>query len=449
MKFDKIFYITLLSLTNKKKAFNHLKAYLRIEILFEFFWLIAGQLTTLIVGVAVTKYLTNLGSISYGKYTLILSIINLLNLLLYGPAEQSFAKYYFNFNKYGLQKQFFVSFQRFLFGSFILFFFTTIFNYIINNNLFIITLFIFFTTINYPLISLLNIVRQRRFNSIIQIIERLLVIIFLTIFFRFFDFQLTTAIVSLTIPLILSSVFRFLKLYDFFSKSDFDNSSKILESNKLNKEMMKFAYPFIIWGIAGWLQLNSEKWIIESFLDSSILGIYGLMSLVSNLLIAVPYGVLIQFFTPIIYEKFSDINNRPLLNKGKSLINFFIYLIIIIVIISVVVTTILGKQIIFLLGNAGFVKYWYLLPFIALANGLYHIGQALTVFGLSLNVPQKYLIPKIFIGILSVILNIFLILTLGLVGIIISMMFIGFIYLFMILFINKNIFLATLPKVAN
>jgi len=58
-----------------------------------------------------------------------------------------------------------------------------------------------------------------------------------------------------------------------------------------------------------------------------------------------------------------------------------------------------GRELIILISSRDYVVYWYLLPLLCLGTGLFLTGQAQTVFGMALNQPKKYLMPKISIGI--------------------------------------------------
>jgi ABC-type uncharacterized transport system permease subunit len=78
-----------------------------------------------------------------------------------------------------------------------------------------------------------------------------------------------------------------------------------------------------------------------------------------------------------------------------------------------------------------------------MGTGLFYTGQALTVHGMALNVPKKYLPPKVSVGFVSVALNILMIKIFGLSGVAYTILTIGALYLIYIAVINRKLLSRT------
>jgi O-antigen/teichoic acid export membrane protein len=117
-------------------------------------------------------------------------------------------------------------------------------------------------------------------------------------------------------------------------------------------------------------------------------------------------------------------------------------IIFILTIFSTFVTYFWGKELIILISNKSYTVYWYLLPLLCFGTGLFLTGQAQTVLGMALNLPRKYLAPKISIGIVSIILNLLSIKYFGINGVAYTIMIIGILYVAYIAFVNKKIKLS-------
>ena len=93
---------------------------------------------------------------------------------------------------------------------------------------------------------------------------------------------------------------------------------------------------------------------------------------------------------------------------------------------------------IMLLSNNKFIEYWYILPILCFGTGLFYIGESLTILGMVLNTPDKYMYTKIISGFLALFANIIFIIYFGVIGVAISICFMGVIYITFILYVNNK-----------
>jgi len=173
----------------------------------------------------------------------------------------------------------------------------------------------------------------------------------------------------------------------------------------MRKRVWIYATPFLIWAVAGWMQLNGEKWIINGILTLKDVGIYAIMMAIVNALVVIPSNVINEFATPIIFQKYADLENIKNMEKGYTYIKIIMLLVFILSIISTVVTYFFAEDLILIISSKDYINYWYLLPLLTFGTSLFYLGQTQTILGMALDKPKKYLPPKILIGILAIVFN--------------------------------------------
>lgn len=419
----------------------------------ELSWLCAGQAVSLVLGVVTIKLLTSMGPSNYGTYALIGTIGTLSSSILFGPLEQGFVRFYYDYAKRGMARRFIKLFYRCLCAGGIFcalcglsLVFAGPWTGIHLSPLLILsaTLFVILSCTANPLNPMLNVLRRRRENAILQMLERLLGLLFLFIIFRLMAQTVTAALLALCLTFGLVLAIKSV-LLSFLQPAD-EPSNKARQScdhREMIRAVGRFGAPFAIWGLAGWLQSNSERWVILTYLSAADVGIYAVMMTLANYTIAVPQGILSQFATPFIYERFSESAGPGSRRKGSLYLRYFVLSSAILVGFVALTAIMAGRSAIILLSNEHYAKYWYLLPLLCLGTGLFHVGQALCLRGLSLNLPHKYMFPKIVSGVLAVLLNILFVNLLGIHGIAVSVCVGGLLYLLMIAAVNMRIKAAT------
>jgi O-antigen/teichoic acid export membrane protein len=432
----------IFSLLVRNTAMNELK------------WLITGNILGIGLGFISMKLLSTMGTAEFGKYSLIVTVAAFFSTIFYGPVEQSYLRFYYDYKDKGLASYFFGLFLKYLAGisllivilSLVILPFTSHFDFLKNYSeiLMIACYVIFFNTSN-TLNSLLNLLRKRKINTIIQFIERVLIILIIGLIYFFTNLNSIYAIISISMAAIVSMSLKIFFLRKFTPGENILKNSEIKNYRRqIIKTVLVFSAPFVIWGITGWLQSNSERWIIVNYLSASDVGIFSLMALIVNYFITIPVGMINQFCQPIIFEKYSINSNSKQKHTGQQVFTFAVLITLIIIILSSAILLEFGKQIIVLLSNDKFASYWQGLILLCIGYGLFQLGQIYIIPGIIRNKPHKYLWVKVFTGILAVLLNILFIFRFGFWGILISIYIINLVYLVLVLVTNKKCDL-TLP----
>lgn len=412
----------------------------------EITWVALGQTINLFLSFIIIKFISKIGPEQYGIYTLILTIAALLGLF-YGSFLQGFLRYYYHYENLNQRSHFVLLMYRFLKITILIFIIITIITSLLSpfqdeyySSLFLLVsgLFIIISKVSEFFNSVLNLIRKRKENSLLQALEKILMIIVVIILLSKNNLELFSILLAFGC---ISLFLVFIKIYTFRKYAPI----KITETNQtdIQKKMIRtvliYISPFLIWAIAGWLQMNGEKWIINAILSVKEVGIYAIMIAIVNALVVIPNNIINEYAAPIVFKQFADIDNKENVNTGYSYIKISTLLILIITLIATLLTFLWGDKIITLVSSKNYSTYWEVLPLLALGTGLFYTGQTQTLLGLGLSKPQKYIAPKLIIGIGSVGLNLLFISNFGFLGIAYTILVIGVIYVFYISLVNKRL----------
>lgn len=434
------------------KKNNPFKAKLSSSNINEILWVTVGQVLTVVLNFVIIRLLSKMGVSEYGKYALVLTIISLLGLIFFGPFTQGFIRFYYHYKRINLINTYNSVMNRFvgysLITLFIIVLSATLLNQVFNISdatTFLIAagLYIIFFKTDEFYSNSLNIVRRRKENSLLQGLEKLIIILVLVYFLHYKELWLNVVLTTMALIAVLFSLIKFY-LYRKIStdKEVSDASNEHFIRKEIIHTLFKYASPFLIWGIAGWIQLNSEKWIINKFLSISDVGIYAIMMSLVNAMVIIPNTIISDFSMPIIFDNFSNPDDKAKTTSGYQYIKIIIFVVVIVTIFSSIITLFFGKTLIILISSSSYAIYSDLLPILCIGTGFFYIGQALCNIGLALNQPQRYIMPKIVTGLITVTLNIIFIINFGIKGIAFTVLTVGIIYSIFIYFINKKILIG-------
>ena len=401
-------------------------------------WLVIGQAGALVLGVTSIKLLTSMGTDAYGRYALALTVAALLGALVFGPAEQGFLRFYFPAAERGTSRTYLGVLYRGLLTAMAAFGTLTglaaawawdgphagLAPMILAGGAFAIA-----SAGATPLTGMLNLLGERRLNAVLQVIERAIVVAALWSLDHRGQLGVITALVAGTLGVVVAALARAWSLRGAVSPDGpMDVAARGAARGEAARSVAAFGAPFAVWGLAGWLQSSSERWIIGALLTTSGVGVFAMMLTIANVLIAFPYGVLAQLFTPAAYRRLHDLGDGPRVGEGLRIIRVFVMVVVALTAVSALATMVFGRMAVAWLSTPQFAAYWYLLPIVCVGTGLFYVGQALCLLGASLNTPRSYLTPKLVAGALAVALNTAAAWAFGLVGVAAASWLVGGIY---------------------
>jgi len=428
-----------------KSSIDFLRSRFTKDSALEMGWVVTGHLTSVILSFVIIKILSGMGTADYGIYVLVLTAAAFIGIV-YGPLQQAFIRFYYDYLNQNLITPYLRIVTKYLFSVSLIFFicvliFAVFFGAEPGNNL----PFYFFLLAGFYIIILklnefynsgLNVIRRRKENAIFQGLEKFSVLIFLLAFLYSENLNLINVFFALNIIAAASLLIKVFVFRKYAGKSESEINDK---SSKIKSNLITYTTPFLIWAVAGWLQLNGEKWIINGILSTSDVGIYALMMNIVTALLALPNTVLGEFITPIIFKNYSDPSNIENVQTGFYYIKFTIIIVAALTAFSTLITYLIGEKLIILLSSMSYTMHWYLLPLLCFGTGLFLIGQAQTLLGMALNKPQKYVFVKVATGILSVFINFLLIEKFGIDGVAYTIIMMGVFYSVYTFFINRRL----------
>ena len=422
----------------------------------EMSWVASGQILMIFMSIISIKVLTSMPKYEFGMYSLVLTLVALFSAFIYGPAEQGFIRYYYEYKTLGLIEEYVSLIKNFLLKTagfvilltLILYFVGIVFYFDVfaKNTINLWTIlnmgyFVIISSSTIILNSLLNILRERKTNTLLILVEKS--VILSGIIICKFLLQINAQIVFLIISLVNTVVFFYkanflLKKISVISPNDlFSEVHKLENANNLKKQLLKFCLPFVVWGITGWLQISSDKWIISSVLSIESVALFSLLYSIVSYLISMPIGIIGQFIQPIIYGKILDSKSVSENKEGYKILNYTIVGTVVIVLFFSVTTYFFGELIIKMLSNKSYVPFYNILPVLCVGVGVFQIAQFYTTFGVLLKSPNVYLPAKLLSGAVAVILNYLFATYYGLKGISIAIVLTSLFYMLMVIYANK------------
>lgn len=414
----------------------------------ELVWVLVGQAATLLMGFVILKLMTQMGKEAFGEYTLMLTISALLGLLLYGPVEQGFIRFYYHYAQLARTAGFVRLMYRFLLasaGAFLLasLLFSSGALALGDRRLAVLGLlaglFVISQKADEFFNTALNVIRKRKENYILQGAHKVVTAGALYLLYRYGELALVQAMIALSAVTFLAVLAKLANYAKHIPRGEPPPADPRADRAEMVHELRAYVLPFLIWGVAGWLQLYGEKWILAKLLSVGDVGVYAVMLSVVNVLLNIPNAMLMEYVNPIVFRHYADLGDRAELEVGHRYIRVTVVAVLGLTLGAIAITALAGRPIIVLISNESYTAFAGLLPLLSLGTGLFLVGQAMCSMGMGLNLPARYLAPKILIGVISVAANVALIYARGVAGIAYASILVGAIYVVHIALVNRSI----------
>lgn len=411
----------------------------------EVLWFFGGQVLVFVASILVVKLLTGMGKTAYGEYSLILTNIAFWSLFIYNPVNQGFNRFYFDYNSPDTIPLYIHLIRKFLKHISILLFALSgiggiagyyFFDERIGFLVFLAGVLTIFFKISEFSTSLLNIIRKRKYNSILSSAERysFIATILALIYYKYLSLENV-----LLCYIVIALIFGLLKFGKFNSFHEISKEIDFSKQQEIKKRLRIYVIPFIAWGISGWLQLNGEKWVIANYLTTAEVGVYAVMLNIINAMISFPTYFITDFFTPHIFNNFAGEPDKAKISAGYNYIKINLLIVLGLIGTATILNFLFGELFVNLISSESFTEQARLLPILTIGTGFFYIGHVLTNVGLALGKTKEYIIPKVGAGILSLLLNIVFIRIWGITGIAFAISLSGVIYVTYLYYINRKL----------
>jgi O-antigen/teichoic acid export membrane protein len=190
------------------------------------------------------------------------------------------------------------------------------------------------------------------------------------------------------------------------------------QTREIYQQVWKFGSPFVLLSVFSWLQLYSDRWIIELTTNTAAVGLYAALVQLAGTPIVLMGSSAAQFAQPIAFARGGDASDPARLRRAHEFMNRFTLIFAALILTGVAGLWVFGGAILRLFTAPAFWSSAYLLPSIGLVAGINALAQLQTVVGFVHNRSKDYLLIYGVAGLFGTLLSFSLGRSLGLSGIV-------------------------------
>lgn len=194
------------------------------------------------------------------------------------------------------------------------------------------------------------------------------------------------------------------------------------------RDILKYSWPFILFGVFFWVQNASERWTLEFLCDTEMVGRYAVLNQIGFQSLNLLFGSISYFLFPILFNRAGSLQNSGQFEHADRLNRWYLWFNAGLTLTLVLVFWAFGVEVIRLLSSEKYTEVAWLLPLMALAGGLFNFAQNYANrFTLSM---QTHLLiyPKIGASVIGVPMNILFIKYFNLHGLVLAVVLTQAIY---------------------
>lgn len=209
----------------------------------------------------------------------------------------------------------------------------------------------------------------------------------------------------------LSAVIVIISQWYFFQKNPIyqnrigESEQEGIGSDAWERQMIEFALPFSVWGLFTWAQMSSDRWALQTFQSTAMVGLYSVLYQLGYYPITILTGVFVQFISPILYRRVGDALEIGRVRSTQQFTNQLTLASLGLTGLMTLFVWILREIIFTILVAPEYRGVSYLLPWMALSGGLFAAGQISALTALNNNQPYMLLKPKIITSVLGATLS--------------------------------------------
>ena len=196
----------------------------------------------------------------------------------------------------------------------------------------------------------------------------------------------------------------------------------------LGKEILSYSWPFFAWGLFGWVHMSCDRWSLQAFHGSEVVGAFAVVSQLAIFPLVFISSFLSALLTPIAFQKAGNLTNSDGINDANKILMGMTVLFIFGSIFLVSIFAVFNRPLILLISNERFASLAYLLPGLTIAWSLFYLGQLFSVFGLLVNQSRSYIVPKLVSAVVAAAGTFYLSAKMGPSGVVLGLGSAGFVY---------------------
>ena len=416
----------------------------------EALWVFVEHAGTVVVGLLGVKLLTNiLGPSQFGKLSLANTVVSLISTnLLFGPLGQGLMRFWAISKNKGDLKSFYTvtdQYRRYaivvgLLATFVL----IIVSITVEGKEWLILMTISMVT-GIALgslglrISVFIAARRRRLVAFLKINNALLRPIVAAVLVLLLTASASWAMVGYLVATLIVVIFA--ERYYFRLVSGGANSNSIVSKavSRIRRDILSYSWPFAMWGVFGWIHMSCDKWSLQAFHGTEIVGAFAVVSQLAIFPLIFGSSFLTSLFTPIAFQRAGDLSDRNDIVSANKFLVIMTGVYILGVLLLVSLFYMFHYPLVLLISNKQFAELSFLLPWLTMAWSLFYLGQMLSVFGMLANRPKSYIAPKIVSALVAGISTFYLSEKVGPVGVVWGLAIAGLVYALWCAIIARNV----------
>ncbi len=424
----------------------------------ELIWILLGLFIQLLSGVLIIKLLTHfLGTDDYGTYSLLNSIIQFIEIVIFSSLIQGASRYSyylkdishsFEFVKIISSKIFYIITPITLFLGIIFLFLgkTTFFCYCL------LSITLVYLDVNRDIIiGIFHMNRNRKLVTVFKSLDQMLRVISIIIISLLGLVSLVNIYTGFILTAILLFYILWKKKIQFQSQESTDFS--FIEDNKkriLKSKVFKFALPFAFASIFTWLLTWADRWVLSSFLTINDVGIYSANSQIANIPFMIISSIALTFLAPILFSKAEKLKKIVDFNSFKSQINKILLFYVLLSFILLITLFFTQNYILNFLLSSDYISNGILFISISLGWLFYQIAQVqVTIFLYTTGDAKSALNSSIISGLIYLVLLIILVNNYGEIGAALSFIIANIFRIILQYFYSKKSWMIFREKIMN
>jgi O-antigen/teichoic acid export membrane protein len=193
--------------------------------------------------------------------------------------------------------------------------------------------------------------------------------------------------------------------YWFLRKSFPKRQDAARRATDWQAEIWSYSWPFASWGVFTWAQLVSDRWALELFATTEEVGFYAALYQLGFYPIAAATGMIVQFLTPIFFQRAGDASDRTR-NADVAALSRRLSMVAGVVTAGLFLAAFLFHGALFRAFVAGdYRSVSHLLPWVVLAGGMFATGQTIGLDLMSRMKTQAMIMAKIVTALLGTALS--------------------------------------------
>ena len=390
----------------------------------EGFWIVLGQVLTVLGALAGVRLLTELLSPhAYGELALGMTIAILVNQIFLGPLAGGVTRFYAPAAEHGELTAYWLSAKKLLVLTTVMIVLlgmvaVTIMLATGNQQWVPITVsalvFAIFSGYCVNISGIQSAARQRSIVAFHQGADTTLRALMAAAMILWLGATSTYAMLGYA----LSASIVFLSQIIFLRKVISRPANEHSASHDWTAKLWRYSWPLGAYGIFTWMQLSSDRWALQLFASTQDVGNYAVLYQLGYYPIALLTGMANQFLEPILYKRAGDASDSSRIAGVNQLSWQLVWMNLGVTGVAFIIAMLFHVQIFGILVAEEYRSISYLLPWLILSGGVFSSGQSLASLLLAQLKTRELMSVKIMTALLGVVLNLAGGYFLGIIGII-------------------------------